>query len=395
MLTALRSTSRILKPSASHNVAPFFCRDFARALSTAASVSWHKIVPTPDPVAGSPCSRSSHGVSFVGGGTSAPRLLVIGGEHIARTPIADEKQAVWAADYTHHGVWKWRSIAGRENGIPSLPSRLGHAQATIGEKIYIFGGRSGIQMDEEPLNDMWVLDASGKPGTEEWSEVLYDSSTSSSPPPEARSFHKMMAVDTDLYIFGGCSASGRLADLHKFDTATRTWTALGTSNVLGGRGGSNLITLKGGALAVVAGFAGEETNDGHMIASNGKWAEAGMEGLSSMRPRSVCVSASFPHKDCAIIFGGEVDPSDRGHEGAGGFQNDVVILDLESGAHKETIQKCSSDLVEWPEERGWSDGDVGQVDPSLDGESLFVFGGLAGDDKDPRRLDDLWECRII
>ena len=108
----------------------------------------------------------------------------------------------------------------------------------------------------------------------------------------------------------------------------------------------------------------------------------------------MCVSASFPHKDCALIFGGEVDPSDRGHEGAGGFQNDVVILDFQSGAHKETIQKCFSD-PEWPEERGWSDGDVGQVDSSLDGKSLFVFGGLTGDDKDSRRLDDLWECRII
>ena len=359
-------------------------------------VSWHKITPTPDPVAGSPCSRSSHGVSFVGGGTSSPRLVVIGGEHIARTPITEEKQAVWAADYhADDRVWKWRSIGSKENGGPQPPPRIAHAQATIGEKIYIFGGRSGIKMDEKPLQDMWVLDASGKPGTEEWSEVAYDSSLSSSSPPEARSFHKMVAVGTDLYVFGGCGASGRLADLHKFDTTTRTWTALGTSNVLRGRGGANLITLKNGALAVVAGFAGEETNDGHMIASDGKWAEAGMEeGLSSMRPRSVCVSASFPHKDCAIIFGGEVDPSDRGHEGAGGFQNDVVILDFQSGAHKETIQKYSSES-EWPEERGWSDGDVGQVDSSLDGESLFVFGGLSGDDKDPRRLDDLWECRIM
>lgn len=73
----------------------------------------------------------------------------------------------------------------------------------------------------------------------------------------------MVAVGTDLFVFGGCGdASGRLADLHKFDTKTRTWTALGTSNVLRGRGGANMITLKDGALAVVAGFVGEETNDG-------------------------------------------------------------------------------------------------------------------------------------
>ena len=357
-------------------------------------VSWHKINPTLDPGAGSPCSRSSHGVSFVGGGTSSPRLIIMGGEHIARTPITDVKQAVWAADYhADEGAWKWRSIGAKGNGMLSPPPRVAHAQAAIGGKIYIFGGRMGVKMDEKPLNDMWILDASGEPGTEEWSEVQYDDSTSSSPPPEARSFHKMVAVGADLYVFGGCGQNGRMADLHKFDTKTRTWAALGTSTALRGRGGANLINLKGGALAVVAGFAGEETNDGHMIASDGKWAEVGMGGLSSMRPRSVCVSATFPSKDCAIIFGGEVDPSDRGHEGAGGFENDVVILDFQSGAYKETIQKRSSE-IEWPEERGWSDGDVGQVDPSMDGASLLIFGGLSGDDKDPRRLDDLWECRI-
>jgi hypothetical protein len=68
-------------------------------------------------------------------------------------------------------------------------------------------------------------------------------------------------------------------------------------------------------------------------------------------------------------------------------------LDFKSGAYKETIQKYS-DETEWPEERGWSDGDVGDVGSSSAGSSLYVFGGLSGDDKDPRRLDDLWECRI-
>ena len=362
-------------------------------------ISWNKISPAPDPDAGSPCSRSSHGVSFVGGvgGTCSPRLLVIGGEHIARTPIVDAKQAVWAADYHADGnVWKWRSIGAKIGEGKTPPPRVAHAQAAIDGKVYVFGGRMGIMMDEKALNDMWVLDASGKPGTEEWSEVEYataDASSSSSPPPEARSFHKMVAVGTDLFVFGGCGASGRLADLHKFDTKTRTWTALGTSTVLRGRGGANLVVLKDGALAVVAGFAGEETNDGHVITAEGKWAEEGMEGLSSMRPRSVCVSASFPNKGCAVIFGGEVDPSDRGHEGAGSFQNDIVVLNFKSGAHKETIQKYSGE-TEWPEERGWSDGDVGNVGSSSAGSSLYVFGGLSGGDKDPRRLDDLWECTI-
>ena len=43
---------------------------------------------------------------------------------------------------------------------------------------------------------------------------------------------------------------------------------------------------------------------------------------NKMRPRSVCISSilslSTTGKNVAVLFGGEVDPSDRGHEGAGG-----------------------------------------------------------------------------
>mmetsp|Transcript_10955 Transcript_10955/g.23710 ORF Transcript_10955/g.23710 Transcript_10955/m.23710 type:complete len:119 (-) Transcript_10955:59-415(-) len=116
-----------------------------------------------------------------------------------------------------------------------------------------------------------------------------------------------------------------------------------------------------------------------------------MDGLKDMRPRSVCVSASFLAKGVAVIFGGEVDPSDRGHEGAGGFENDVVFLDIKSGAVKENIRPSIME-AEWPEERGWSDGDAGEI--GMSGPCLFMFGGLSGDDKNPRRLADLWQCKI-
>ena len=65
-----------------------------------------------------------------------------------------------------------------------------------------------------------------------------------------------------------------------------------------------------------------------------------------------------------------------------------MILDGKNGALKESIQKPASD-TEWPENRGWSDGDVS------DGAALFLFGGLSGGDKNPRRLDDLWKCEFL
>ena len=349
-------------------------------------VSFKQISPTADPTHGSPCSRSSHGVSCIKIGLKTC-IVVIGGEHIARTPIEDSAQSVWFADQSSDGGWKWRSIAASsKSSAVSPPPRVAHAQTSIGDKIYIFGGRQGITMDEKPLSDMWVLDCSGSLGEETWSEVTYSSGSS---PPEARSFHKMVSIGTNLYVFGGCGASGRLADLHKFDTTNNTWTDLGASAKLRGRGGANLIQLDGGnRLAVVAGFAGEETNDGHIFdVAQSTWEAEGMSGLAELRPRSVCVSAYVPSKGVAVVFGGEVDPSDRGHEGAGGFEDDVVILDGKTGAFKEAIRK--PDTAEtWPEQRGWSAGDI------LDGATLYVFGGLSGDDKDPRRLDDLWQCDI-
>ena len=345
-------------------------------------VEFTRIHASADPTHGTPCPRSSHGVSCVGGGLIS-RIVIIGGENVARTPIEDPAQSVWFADQTSDGGWKWRSMSASVAPAP----RVAHAQASIGDKIYIFGGRQGITMGEKALNDMWVLDCSGKAGDESWSEITYNSTSN---PPEARSFHKMISIGTNLYVFGGCSASGRLADLHKFDTTTSTWTDLGASHKLRGRGGPNLVQLDGGgSLAVVAGFAGEETNDGHVFdVGASKWVAEGMTTLGDLRPRSVSVSGYVQAKNLAVLFGGEVDPSDRGHEGAGGFENDVVILDGKNGALKESIQKPASD-TEWPENRGWSDGDVS------DGAALFLFGGLSGDDKNPRRLDDLWKCEFL
>ena len=109
-----------------------------------------------------------------------------------------------------------------------------------------------------------------------------------------------------------------------------------------------------------------------------------------MRPRSVCVSGSFPLLGYSVIFGGEVDPSDRGHEGAGGFEQDLVILDETNASFVSSFKP--DDASAWPPARGWSDA------ATLEDESgrgkLFVFGGLAGDDENPKRLDDLWMLEI-
>ena len=349
---------------------------------TSKQLSWTKLVPQNDPTHGSPMARSSHGVSMVQKGS---RLIVLGGENVARTPI-ESANAYWAADLVdkEQGSWQWRLITAE--GGP--PDRIAHAQAVCDDThVYVFGGRAGITMEEKAMNDLWLLDCSGAPGTEKWSEIQGAAGS----PPEARSFHRMICIGKSLFVFGGCSAAhGRLADLHRFDLETKTWHDLGVSK-LRGRGGPNLMPLSSGQkIGVVAGFAGEETADGQVFdLAAGKWDDAVLlSELEGMRPRSVCVCGSFPSLGYSVIFGGEVDPSDRGHEGAGAFEHDVVILDEKKASFVAQIKAESS----WPKTRGWSD--AAAVD-AADGSGLFyIFGGLSGDDKNPERLDDLWVLSI-
>lgn len=341
-----------------------------RALSP---ISFTEIKPKPDPVHGVPCTRSSHGISMVRGGTC---LVLYGGEHVARTPL-DDAQALWTCNKTGDDEWQWKCCSDTATTV-CPPPRVAHTQVAVGDQdVYVFGGRAGITMDEPPMNDLWKLDTE----TLAWTKVEPTGS-----PPSPRSFHRMVAIEQSIYIFGGYRDDGRLADLFQFDLKTNTWHELGASPLLRGRGGANLLVLENKQqlhLAVIAGFAGEETNDGHRFdVTTKKWQDDLMTAPEGLRPRSVCVAGSISGK--AVLFGGEVYPSERGHEGAGGFENDVVLLDGTTGDYLETVRPSSGKS---PEARGWSDGDVF-------GNSLYIFGGLAGDDTTPKRLNDLWRLDL-
>ena len=86
-----------------------------------------------------------------------------------------------------------------------------------------------------------------------------------------------------------------------------------------------------------------------------------------------------------MIFDGEVNPSAKGHAGAGGFENDLVLLDESTGKYLGSTPATSDG---WPETRGWSDAEG--VDEGNGKVYLIVFGCLSGDNANPRRLDDLW-----
>ena len=90
-------------------------------------------------------------------------------------------------------------------------------------------------------------------------------------------------------------------------------------------------------------------------------------------------------------------PSAMEHDGVGTFESDFIVLDGATGRVIEVIAGPAANeppgdgsVGSWPEARGWSDAAVG-----AGGDTLYIFGGLAGDDVTPRRLDDLWECKVV
>ena len=122
-------------------------------------------------------------------------------------------------------------------------------------------------------------------------------------------------------------------------------------------------------------------------ASAWKHCEAAEAGL---RPRSVFPVGALPGGG-VVIVGGEVEPSEAGHSGAGGFANDVVLV-FPGGADKPvTATVTSSSEVPCP--RGWTSmcpAPAALAPSEGDGAAFVLFGGLTGDDANPTRLDDTW-----
>jgi hypothetical protein len=325
------------------------------------SVRWTRLL-----LDNAPCARSSHGLSAIGG-----RACLFGGEAKARHAI---DSAVHRLEITGEGTGRWTMLLSDLSPTP----RVGHAQCAVDGKLVVFGGRTDVNVGEGNLNDLWSFD----PSTNQWIELLQDGVV-----PCPRSFHRAAAVGENsekLYVFGGCGAEGRLSvsDLHECDMVKHMWSKLPSPPGVTGRGGATLEpSMDGMSLWLLGDFDGDEANDllrfdlqaheWHRMPSN--W----------LRSRSV--AASF-HFDLGVwVFGGEVSPSDKGHEGAGGFAGDLLAIDALSG---EPLQIILEDGSPTPPARGW--GSSATTSPS----EGVLFGGLAGDDHSPARLNDAWLLRV-
>ena len=226
--------------------------------------------------------------------------------------------------------------------------------------------------------------------------------------PEARSFHKLYEVGGQIYLFGGCptASKGRLNDLHHFDPATSEWRRLRSSEAIDGRGGPGFQGSPDGKyLYVSSGYAGRETNDIHRYSvEDDSWTQLD-DYPEHIEPRSVTANITLAKLNLILLFGGEVSISAKGHEGAGGFQNELLCLDISKD--KVPAFQLGQDWAQEgaktpshenaPCSRGWLDGAEIKTEISVDGSAFSecaIFGGLGGNDDEPIRYNDLWIVKI-
>ncbi|CAF9924786.1 MAG: hypothetical protein GOMPHAMPRED_003708 [Gomphillus americanus] len=390
------------------------------------SAIWTKVSPVELP-------RSSHSVCVITG-----RAYIFGGEIEPRNPVDNDMHVVTLPSGTAEG--DYRKIVARGDSVPD--SRVGHTGVSIGNKVYIFGGRGGPNMKAlEEKGRVWCFDTISN----EWSAL---DPADGSQYPEARSFHSSTATEHPLprateygtkledhygtiLIHGGCLAQGRTADIWSFDVKARFWSKL--PDAPGPARGGTALAISRSRLYRFGGFDGEKEIGGQIdfidlakdvfddkggrgeysvTLKSGKWDSISIPPGHGPEPRSVAglhPITTGQGRNYLVLVLGEKTPSSSGHESAGEFFDDVwafqVRPDGNTGASwKDAVRmlvgaKSSEDTwaqVKIPEAsmeqglhpspgpRGWiASAGCGDVDA----ESILVWGGINGDNK---RLADGW-----
>lgn len=289
-----------------------------------------------------PGARSSHAIAVVGN-----KAYVFGGEFTPRVPV-DNKLYVFDLDDL---TWSIADVTGE---VP--PPRVGVTMAAVGGIIYVFGGRDA---EHKELNELYCFDTS----TNKWA-LLSSGETG----PAHRSYHSTAADDRRVYIFGGCGVAGRLNDLWAYDVKDGQWVGFPKpGETCLGRGGPGLVVSEG-KIWVIYGFSGVELDDVHCFDPvSGEWALIETTG-EKPTPRSVFSTVGIGKY--AFLCGGEIDPSDLGHLGAGKFSSEVFAFDTET-----RIWKRWEDLADeghHPGPRGWCAFSAAQREGK---DGLLVYGG--------------------
>lgn len=305
-----------------------------------------------------PGARSSHSITIVG-----DKVYAFGGEFTPRVPVDNKLYVFDLNDQT------W-SVVEATGDVP--PPRVGVTMAATegNQTIYVFGGRDATHKE---LNELYSFDTR----TCTWS--LISSGDNGGPP--HRSYHSMTADDRCVYVFGGCGDAGRLNDLWAYDVVDKIWTKFPDpeQDKCKPRGGPGLVVSQG-KIWVVYGFSGVEQDDVHYFdLAQKRWVQVETTGE---KPTARSVFSCTVIGDYIVIFGGEIDPSDLGHLGAGQFAGDVYALNTETLEWK----KWEDNGHDHPGPRGWCAFSSVKKDDSKK-TGLLVYGGNSPSND---RLNDMY-----
>lgn len=304
-------------------------------------------------------SRSSLSLSSSNG-----LLYSFSGENEPRKPINNDLLCVDPV----------KSTSTYFKGDESPCARVGHASCSIGNKIYIFGGRTGVEMIETSLGDLHEFDCQNH----KWS-FIGDNLPNQ---PCKRSFHAMCSLENMIYLFGGC-ADDRLNDLYSFDVTKKEWKFLGKDDRISVRGGPGLTSFYNNStgekcLYLFGGYCGHELNDCWKFdLSNNVWSKQANlpQGLSVF----ACSGISNHPSLKAVLHGGEVEPSKSGHAAVGEFSDVTYAFDGEKWL--ELLVDNSTK----PSSRGWHSG-------CYENGKFYIFGGSLENNE---RTSELWELEFL
>jgi N-acetylneuraminic acid mutarotase len=297
-----------------------------------------------------PKGRSSSALTHVNG-----KLYLFGGEGVPRIPVDGD---LFTFDLKDH---KWSVI----DTIGKRPSkRLAHTMTSIGKFLYLYGGR--VQNEDDDLSDLFQYDIEKNT----WCPV--DTTGES---PKSRSYHSATALNGNLYLFGGCQHSKegtkRMNDLHVLNLKSLEWKKIEPKNDSPCVRGGTTLTSSGNKIYIHAGFGGKELDDFYSFdLETLYWTKIDATGDL---PGARSVHTLLALEDHLFLFGGEKEPSQKGHEGAGLYWGDTYVFDLKKTAWHQ-IQG------ERPSNRGWIQACV------VDKDTVAMFGGFTGDE----RVNDLW-----
>ncbi|WIA20377.1 hypothetical protein OEZ85_004799 [Tetradesmus obliquus] len=314
---------------------------------------WQKLQQARD----CPGPRSSHCMAYANG-----RIYMFGGELQPRVPVPAATYVYDLADST----WSQLKTAGACPG-----PRVAATMAAIGSKLYLFGGRTGIDMGEGATGAWQQLPGCEYVGARGGS-VLVASGDGS-----------------QLLLMGGFNGD-EMRDCHSYDIAAATWNCPACCDAVD----TAAVNINGSCAAKKgeAGCASQHVSSLAMPLARSVFGAAVHTGCSSSSS-SAAAASGCPHAGHIVAFGGEVSPSDKGHAGAGNFCAAAYCLSPPghpcgeacthataagsnidaAGSHRHSGWHVLDAAGEGPGPRGWF------AAAAVAGGDLVVHGGLGGD----------------